>query len=144
MTKPDECCSVPSDREGHSSRYVCPVNGHEYREVSVKTILNHIRQPWNWQAKSQSYYFCDDPDCDVVYFGRDDSIIEKSALRTRVGVKESLDDAMLCYCFGVTATEAATQPEIKVFVAEQTRARTCECEARNPSGKCCLKDFPRH
>jgi len=40
--------------------------------------------------------------------------------------------------------EAATQPDAKSFVIEKTKGHFCECEARNPSGKCCLKDFPKY
>ena len=64
-------------------------------------------------------------------------------MRTRVGIKEQSDDSLICYCFGVTAQEAATNPEVKAFVIEETKEHVCECEARNPSGKCCSKDFPK-
>jgi len=117
------------------------VNGKEYKSVTEKTVLHHIKEPWRQQNKSQSYFFCDDPECDVVYFGQDNTVIEKSAIRTSVGVKEKSKDALICYCFGVTVHEAATHPETKKFVIEKTKGRFCECEARNPSGRCCLKDF---
>jgi len=92
------------------------VNGKEYKEVSEKTILHHIKEPWHWKGKDQRYYFCDDPDCNVVYFGQDDSVIEKSDVRTRVGIKEKSGDALVCYCFGVTIDGAATQSETRTFV----------------------------
>jgi hypothetical protein len=28
-------------------------------------------------------------------------------------------------------------------VIEQTRLHNCACDVRNPSGRCCLKDFPK-
>lgn len=121
----------------------CPVNGKEYKEVSVKTILHHIREPWSWDEQQQAYYFCEDPDCEVVYFGRNDSVINRSALRTNVGIKESSQSALLCYCFGVSYREAAEEPEIRQFVTEKTKGNGCACEIRNPSGKCCLKGFPK-
>ena len=31
----------------------------------------------------------------------------------------------------------------KEFVMAQTKAQNCACEIRNPSGKCCLVDFPK-
>jgi len=31
---------------------------------------------------------------------------------------------------------------LKDFVVEQTKADVCACDIRNPSGRCCLKDFP--
>jgi hypothetical protein len=119
------------------------VNGKEYKGVSRKTILHQIKTPWLWNSRQQNYYFCEDPECDVVYFGQDDSVIRKSELRMKVGIKEKSDDALVCYCFGVTAQDAATIPEVKAFVMGETKGHVCECEARNPSGKCCLKDFPK-
>ena len=104
--------------------------------------MHHIKEPWHWQGNSQSYYFCDNPECNVVYFGQDNSVIEKTDVRTSVGVKEKLGDSLVCYCFGVTADEASANPEAKAFVIDKTKSHICECEVRNPSGKCCLKDFP--
>lgn len=99
--------------------------------------------PWRWNAKQQSYYFCDDPDCDVVYFGQDDSVITRDKLRTRVGVKQNSPDATACYCFGISVDEALGKPELKQFVIDMTQRGECACETRNPSGRCCLKDFPK-
>ena len=138
-----DCCSKSCSSTEVRNAHRCPVNGKEYKGVSEKTILHHINTPWHWSGKAQNYYFCDDPECDVVYFGQDDSIIKKSELRTTVGINEMSDDALVCYCFGVTAQEAATDPEAREFVVKETKEHVCECEARNPSGKCCLKDFPK-
>ena len=137
-----DCCSQPCSTQTPRNRRRCPVNGKEYSEVPVKTVLHHIVEPWNWNEKSQSYFFCDDPECDVVYFGQDDSVIKKSGLRTVVGVKEKSGTFPICYCFGISMNQAATDPATRKFVAEKTRGHVCECEVRNPSGKCCLKDFP--
>ena len=137
-----DCCSHSCTTGTNHNKYRCPVNGKAYKEVSEKTIMHHIKEPWRWKGKSQSYYFCDDPECNVVYFGQDDSVIEKSDVRTPVGVKEKSSDSLVCYCFGVTTVEASTNPEVKTFVIEKTKGHVCECEARNPSGKCCLSDFP--
>ncbi len=136
------CCSSCETTE-KPSKYKCPVNGYEYRTVSIKTIQHHIEKPWNWKAVEQSYYFCDDPDCDVVYFGEDDSVILKTELRTVVGIKEKADQSAICYCFGVSYEDDYNDKSIKNYVTEQTKNQVCDCEIRNPSGKCCLKDFPR-
>ncbi len=122
----------------------CPVNGKEYAAISTTTVKHHIHEPWKWQKKwEQGYYFCSDPECNVVYFGEDDSVIDKSALRTCVGTKERSGQALLCYCFGVTMDEAVGNPDVKAFVIQETRGQTCACEICNPSGRCCLRDFPK-
>ncbi|MFA6903282.1 MAG: hypothetical protein WC236_09385 [Gallionellaceae bacterium] len=127
----------------HSKKYYCPGNGLAYVEVSAKTISHHIRQPWKWKDEGIRYFFCSDPNCDVVYFGDDDSIITKNQLRTTVGVKETSNDAPACYCFGVSKADAINDPGIREYVMNQTKNAQCSCEVSNPSGRCCLKDFPR-
>ena len=130
-----DCCTQTPPK-----KHRCPVNGKQYHSVSAKTILHNIKSPWNLQNSNQGYYFCDDPECDVVYFGLDDSTIKQTELRKVVGVKENKPHSMVCYCFGVSRQESADQ-SIKEFVIKQTRDKTCACTTRNPSGRCCLKDF---
>ena len=134
------CCSTSDSTQVHPKKYKCPVNGKSYKSVSSATILHHINEPWNWHNNQQGYYFCDDPECEVVYFGEDDSTINKSSLRTEVGIKENKDDSLICYCFGVSKTASSSQ-HIKEFVIKNTKDKTCACSTRNPSGRCCLKDF---
>jgi hypothetical protein len=117
------------------------MDGLEYAAVSEQTVLQHMREPWKW--KTQQMYFCSNPECPVVYFGKDGSTIDRNALRTAVGIKDASDQAMICYCFGITHAEAEKNPALKDYVVSQTRKHLCACEIRNPSGKCCLKNFPR-
>ncbi len=91
----------------------------------------------------QGYYFCTDPECNVVYFGEDNSVIEKALLRTQVGIKEQSENAQVCYCFGVTRAEATKTPQAKAFVLHETKQHACACETHNPSGRCCLSEFPK-
>lgn len=121
----------------------CPFCGTECAGVSARTITHHIKNSWQWQDKGQRYYFCDDFDCEVVYFGEDGSAILASQMRTPEDVKDASGDALLCYCFGVTRADALNDPGIRDFVLTQTKLGLCACETRNPSGRCCLKDFPR-
>ncbi len=138
-----DCCTTSAGNTAHPGKHRCPLNGVEYSEVSRRTILHHIKDSWKWSGSATSYYFCDDPACDVVYFGSDDTVILKSQLRTLVGVKETASDARLCYCFGVTRADLEYDPAIRDYVAAQTKLGLCSCETSNPSGRCCLKDFPR-
>ena len=136
------CCSSSECKTAHPNKHRCPGNGIEYPEVPERTISHHIKHPWLWDSKGRRYFFCDDPDCDIVYFSDDDAVIKKSQLRTKVGSKEASDDAMLCYCFGVTKSEALRDPSIRDFVITQTMLGFCSCGTSNPSGHCCLKNFP--
>ncbi|HIJ21725.1 MAG: hypothetical protein HON68_01210 [Gammaproteobacteria bacterium] len=97
----------------------------------------------SWTGTAQHHYFCDDSNCDVAYFGNDDSVIYKSQVRTNIGVKEQSNKKLLCYCFGVSDEDYQLNPSTKDFVIEQTKMGMCSCETSNPSGRCCLKDFPK-
>ena len=139
------CCTTSSCTDkSKPGRHKCPANGEEYLAVPRGTILQHLDKPWKQTLKDQEYFFCSDSDCDVVYFTKDNDVINKSQLRTCIGVKEpDNDEALICYCFGVSNHEAKTQPETKAFVIQQTKDSLCSCTTTNPSGRCCLKDFPK-
>lgn len=134
----DCCCNSANQK-----KQACPACGHSCSEVSARTITHHIKDALTWQASAQHYFFCDDPACAVVYFGDNGSTILKSQLRTRVGVKTISDNAPLCYCFGVSKADFRAHPATRDFVVAQTKAGLCSCETSNPSGRCCLKDFPK-
>ena len=137
-----QCCTSSNTKIIYPKKYICPVNGRSYSGISATTILHHINQPWSCEVKQQGYYFCADPECDVVYYGQDDSLILKSELRTTVGIKDKDEESLICYCFGVTK-KMAIDEKIKKFVINSTKEKICACSTRNPSGKCCLKDFPK-
>ena len=84
-----ECCGSGSNN-AHSKKHTCPLDGYEYLEVPVSTIIHHLSKPWTWHAHDETYYFCDNPDCDVVYFSATNQIITQAQLRTDVGQKKSV------------------------------------------------------
>ena len=137
-----DCCSSETSQPVKRKKHACPVNGVEYRSVDARTIAHHLKQPWKWKSEGRNYYFCEDPDCDVAYFADDDSVILTSRLRTTIGIKTPSGEALLCYCFGVTRSDAKSDPDIREYVLQQTKEKICSCETSNPSGRCCLKDFP--
>ena len=147
-----DCCSTSNSANANKAqtriapnKHICPTNGKPYTKVSEHTLFHHLKHPWLWNANTtQSYYFCDDPTCAVVYFGEDDSIIEKSQVRNTIGIKEQdNDNGLVCYCFGVTFADARKNNAIKNYVVDMTKQKKCACDTRNPSGRCCLKDFPK-
>jgi len=106
------------------------------------TLLYHINHPWQVELSDETYYFCQNPDCDVVYFAKPSIRITQTDLRTTIGLKTDTNDATICYCFGITRADASKAT--KDFVIAQTKASTCSCETVNPSGRCCLKNFPKY
>lgn len=139
----NNCCSNSEASTHYPTSHTCPTNGVSYASVKRKTLLHHIKKPWQHSITPQGYYFCTDPKCDVVYFAQDNTTIHTHNLRTTVWQKSNSEEANICYCFGVTKQQASSDKEIKTFVIKQTKNSLCSCETSNPSGLCCLKDFPR-
>lgn len=138
----NDCCVHDEISTHYPQSHNCPANGRSYPRVKRKTVLHHIAHPWSRSLTEQGYYFCSDPDCDVVYFGQDNTMIHADSVRTTVWQKSAGEENPFCYCFGVTKKLACTDKNIKAFVIAQTKNFSCSCETRNPSGRCCLKDFP--
>ncbi len=136
------CCTSTVKQTRRSQKKSCPLSHNVCVSVAINTVLHHLKKPWQWQLKDQNYYFCDEPACEVVYFAQDGSLIKQNELRTPVGLKSSSVNALLCYCFGITAREAAADSQLKQFVIEKTSNNQCACSILNPSGRCCLKEFP--
>jgi Fe-S cluster assembly iron-binding protein IscA len=130
------CAAEPVDKQ-------CPECKEKGGSVSSRTISHHIKQVWEWGEHDDKFFFCDSPGCSVVYFSERGQLIRKSDLHTEVGIKSSMDRALLCYCYGITTVDYRENPEVKQFVINQTRQNQCSCETSNPSGRCCLKDFSR-
>jgi hypothetical protein len=136
-----DCCAPPGTGDDHPRKRRCPAHGAECGEVSPRTIAHHISEPWTWTPTGARWFFCDEPACDVAYFADDGSILHRSRLRERAG-NDARDDRLLCHCFGLTLDRFLRDPATRDYVVAQTRAGQCSCETRNPSGRCCLKDFP--
>lgn len=88
-----------------------------------------------------THYFCGNRDCEISYFNPEGNRYSLIVLRPET--RTALANEMICYCYGIDKETALNEPDAKVFVIEQTRSRACACESRNPSGRCCLKDFPQ-
>lgn len=137
-------CCVPADQP--PVRVACPGCQQPAETVSASTLLHQLARPWQRSLGDQQYYFCAQPGCELVYFDNAESRFGSEALRQPVGQKATDESRTLCYCFDIrhsdlTDAEAATQ--CRDFVIEKTRSKLCSCETHNPSGRCCLRDFPR-
>jgi len=140
----DNCCPSPDCNVISMEKHVCPRNGKPYKSIPITAVTHHVKRPWDLDTEGKVFYFCDDPKCDVVYFSNDDSIITKTGLRTDADIMSESLEPLLCYCYGITLLDFKENPSVKGFVIEQTKLGLCSCETSNPSGKCCLKDFPKN
>lgn len=148
------CCSSGSKQSSADATEIpgtahCPADGRSCRRVELRTVLHHLKRPHANRPTTQGYYFCDNQECDVVYFGQDGSVITRHDVRSEVGQKSRSRDRLICYCFDITEGEVIGKIDhqggssAKEFVIEQTRLHNCACDVRNPSGRCCLKNFPK-
>ena len=127
----NDCCAKTKS----AKTCLCPSDGTTAKAVSTATIKHQLDKPWQWQLDGD-YYYCDNPCCDIVYFNNQDLVINREHIRTNL-----LDKQMLCYCYGVTQADYENDEHIKAFIIQETKSKNCACEARNPSGRCCLSDF---
>lgn len=114
----------------------CPSCGNECPEVKEKTVLHQVKAPWRIERGRRRFY-CGNAVCDAVYFSDDGSLIREPEIR------QGATQGLICHCFDVALKDALDDPGLKEFVSGLTKEGLCACEARNPSGKCCLKDFPK-
>ncbi len=145
-----DCCSVNSNSGRAPAVMTCPANGARSKRVDALTVKSLVRKLPLGMPNTQ-YYFCDAPDCELVYFALDTEAprFRREDLVVRVGAKETTDPIPICYCFGFTRQDI--WDEIgrtgKSTVAERIKAEVeaghCACEVKNPSGKCCLGDVTR-
>jgi len=148
-----DCCSTSSgspDPVKTISTTNCVSCGAESRPVARQTLLHQLKHPQLMTLPDVSFHFCAEPACDVVYFGNDETSYLLDDLRQDVGQKSTDPDRTLCYCFDVTESnvlqerEKSGQSLSRAFVMEQVKLKQCACDTRNPSGQCCLKDFPKN
>lgn len=117
--------------------------------MARKTVLLMLRPELLGRAPDVEYRFCPDPDCRVVYFAEGGPTFSTEDLRVRVGLNEREDPVPLCYCFGFderhVREDLARQgcSDISKNISALIKEGLCACEARNPSGACCLGEVNR-
>ena len=124
------CCLCSAS----AKKQACPCCEHLSQQVNLKTVLQHIKQAWTWTAPDSQLYHCGNQNCELVYFQNQQALFYQKDLRTQ---------PMLCYCFGISHHALTQDPSIKDFVLTQTKQKRCSCDSHNPSGRCCLSQFPK-
>jgi len=145
-----DCCTLPEKAAAAPAVLACPVSGTRSRQVDSLTVKSLVRHLPFGEASTQ-YYFCEAPDCDVIYFPyrADAARFHRADLLVRVWPKDRGDDTPICYCFGVTWKKIrqefgrADGPTAAERIKAEVQAGNCACEVKNPSGKCCLGNLAR-
>src|ERR1700682_3087385 len=141
-SKAEAVCEVVPER--------CRGCGNQGTAVSRKTVLSMLKPDLLEQALTGIYRFCGTRECPTVYFEEQGArLFTTDDLRVIVGVKGNSDPIPLCYCFcfyeshlrdEMSQTGRTTIPD---RISSLIREGLCACEARNPSGVCCLGEVNR-
>lgn len=145
-----DCCSVNAKSGTAPAVMPCPVNGARSKQVDMLAVRSLVRHLPLGMPRTQ-YYFCESPDCDLVYFPLDPRApgFRRADLSVPVGSKETTDPIPVCYCFGFTRKDIQIEiadtgrSTIADRITAEVKAGNCACEAKNPSGKCCLGNVTR-
>ena len=122
------CCCSDSKKQIIKN---CPVCGNKSEEVSKKTVESLLKDEKKGKISNEKYYFCSSCNCDVVYFNDSDKFY-KSDLKINIEDK-------ICFCFDISKDEIEKVGKEKTLkkIRENMKEKGCDCETRNPSGKCC-------
>ncbi|SNQ60293.1 putative iron-sulfur cluster-binding metallochaperone [Candidatus Methanoperedens nitratireducens] len=146
----DSCCEIDDvaccDIKVSEDTAICKECGGKGKSVGEITLKSLVKEPVLEAIESlNGFYYCETPTCGVVYFNNEQQVyLHKEDLKIRVGIKETESPIPVCYCFGWTKErifEQIKQPGNSTAVREisaRVKAGECECEIKNPSGRCCL------
>ena len=127
----------------------CPINGRPGKVVKLIT-LKALLIPGALMrlAPDDTYHFCADPACPVVYYGASGNYrIEE--LKIPVFQKDSGSHVPVCYCFAYSrcdlehAARSEDAERIPRVIRGHIQAGRCGCEVNSPQGSCCLGNVTR-
>ena len=128
---------------------ICPVCKNKAKEVSAITVKFLVKDDYLKELSSvKDFFYCQTSDCEVIYFKLNE-IIKQEHLIKEVGLKEWANPKTVCYCFNWTKEKISD--EVNKLgktnaigdISEKMNSIGCDCEHKNPSGKCCLKDVKK-
>ncbi len=120
---------------------ICGTEGWKVKKITVGNHLN----PEYWHLLDESFYFCPNSDCEVVYFNGNVTFTVRE-VKTKVFLKEKGSPKPLCYCKQVTeedVVEAIRKGAKSVKEVEEMTeiGNGGHCMITNPSGRCCRQFY---
>jgi len=119
------------------------------KPIHRNVLIHQVTSPLNQSIPVETFFFCSEISCPVVYVSPSGFVVETSDMRYAVSEKSACEERTICYCYGITYSQVVNEiakkgrSASKAFVIEQTQLKNCACDVRNPSGRCCLKEFPK-
>ena len=115
---------------------LCPKCGNYGVTVASITVENLVKSK---KVDPIPYYSCTNPECSVVYFGR--NIYEVEDIKEKIWFKNSDLDTHICYCKSVTRGDIAkyvkthSDFQLKDLLKYFSIEGKCNCLTKNPLGK---------
>jgi hypothetical protein len=144
-----EACAIVVDKEIPNANSCCSTCEKEGRPVERQTVFHHVKHEHLERVHGESYRFCADPSCRIVYYSDKGTCFTVDELRELVTTKAQGDKRPICYCFGFTEGDAREEiartgtSAIPSTISRLIKMGMCACEVRNPAGVCCLGDVNR-
>lgn len=129
--------------EKADQKIACPSCGSVGHSVQHRTLYHHVSADHIHRVKQQSYWFCNSAKCEVVYYNGFGDLFRTYEVREVISSKSEENVFPLCYCFGFSSKHIRNRVQSNLtkasdIIRDFIRAGICECEIRNPAGKCCL------
>jgi hypothetical protein len=87
---------------GSTRKTTCPICGEVGKKVELFTVRSLTKDDFIAMTTESNYFFCTNPECEVIYYSTSLQVIKKHQIKTRVGLKEKAAPRPICYCFGHT------------------------------------------
>ena len=118
----------------------CPECGKKGHSVKNETMIHHVKDIS--KISDGKYSFCNNPECDVVYF-KGDNTFTVDMVNKEIGLKDSSSDqGTICYCYGYPKSELF-EKNLTDKINIRIDNYGSRCDLRNPNGKCCIDDIKR-
>ena len=90
------CCDIKE--QGASICPECRNTGKPVMDITLKSI---VKEPILETIDSlDGFNYCETPACEVVYFNNEQQVyLHKQEVKVRVGIKETENPVLVCYCF---------------------------------------------
>ncbi len=115
----------------------CPVCDNDSLEVTKKTVESLLNEDRRSEISDNQYYFCSNSNCNIIYFNDKERFYKND-------LKIDIDDKV-CFCFEISRDEVEKTGKDKVLkkILDNTKEKGCNCETKNPSGKCCTNQIEK-
>lgn len=145
------CC--PSDKDKGSTpppiQPGCPTCQNAGTPVNRITPQHTLKGPFRSTLSSEdNYHFCENPECDTVYFSADgEQSFSSKQLINRVTCKDSSPETPLCYCYKITKGDALKEYQesgestVSQQIEQKMTEKSCFCDKSNPRGICCTDEI---